>query len=268
MRLPRAGRACGPRPERRARSLADINREAYIYFGAGATVAWQMAMPGVGRGVAAHSRTLQRPLARLRATMAYVYAVTLGDDADRRRIAAHVNRAHAPVRGPGYSAFDRDLQLWVAATLYRGALDVHALFAGPVAHADREALYRQAWAFGRTLQVRDAQWPADADAFDRWWEAQQASLSVDAQVRAYVQAVLDGGHAPWFLRPAMPLQRFVTRGLLPPRLRALFGLTWSRRDERNWQRFRRWAPRLYWATPRVLRHWPAKYYLGQLRRRG
>lgn len=129
---------------RRASTLADINREAYIYFGAGATVAWQMAMPGVGRGVAEHSRTLQRPLDRLRATMGYVYAVTLGTDADRARIAEHVNRAHWPVRGDGYSAFDRDLQLWVAATLYRGALDVHALFAGPVAEDDRESLYRQA----------------------------------------------------------------------------------------------------------------------------
>lgn len=255
-------------PSRRAHSLADINREAYIYFGAGATVAWQMAMPGVGRGVAEHSRTLQRPLDRLRATMAYVYAVTLGTDADRARIAAHVNAAHRPVRGAGYSAFDRDLQLWVAATLYRGALDVHALFAGPVAPADREAMYREAWAFGRTLQVGDEQWPPDVDAFERWWSTQLERLSVDAQVRDYMHAVLDARHAPWYLRPAMPLQRLVTRGLLPPRLRELFGSAWSERDERRWQRFRRWAPRLYWATPRALRHWPAAYYLGQLRKLG
>ena len=251
-----------------ATTLADINREAYIYFGAGSTVAWQMAMPGVGHGVARHSSTLERPLDRLRATMSYVYAVTLGSDEDRSRIARHVNRAHRPVRGDGYSAFDPQLQLWVAATLYRGALDVHELFVGPVAPAARESLYRQAHAFGRTLQVDDAQWPADVDAFDRWWDAQLGALAVDDEVRAYMQAVLDGGRAPWYLRPAMPLQRFATRGLLPPRLRALFELPWSARDERRWQRFRRWAPRLYWATPRALRHWPARYYLGQLRRGG
>ena len=40
--------------------LADITREAYIYFGAGATVVLQMANPGVGLGVARHSATLQR----------------------------------------------------------------------------------------------------------------------------------------------------------------------------------------------------------------
>ena len=60
--------------------LADINREAYLYFGAGAAVAWQMADPGVDRGVARHSTTLERPLDRLRATMTYIYAVSLGDD--------------------------------------------------------------------------------------------------------------------------------------------------------------------------------------------
>lgn len=245
-------------------TLARINREAYIYFGAGATVAWQMAKPGVGRGVATHSRTLERPLERLRATMGYVYAVTLGSDEQRAAVARHVNRAHRPVKGPGYSAFDRELQLWVAATLYRGALDVYRLFEGPVPEQAREALYREAWAFGRTLQVADAQWPPDVDAFDRWWEAQVAGLAVDAQVRDYMHAVLDGGHAPWYLRPAMPLQRFVTRGLLPPELRRLFGMPWSGRDARWWARFQRWAPRLYWRIPRALRHWPAKFYLARI----
>ena len=72
-----------PRRDHAPPTLAGINREAYIYFGAGATVAWQMARPGVGRGVARHSATLERPLERLRATMAYVYAVTLGSDAQR-----------------------------------------------------------------------------------------------------------------------------------------------------------------------------------------
>ena len=148
--------------------LADITCEAYIYFGAGATVAWQMALPGVGRGVARHSQTLEKPLDRLRATMAYVYAVTLGDDADRAAIAAHVNRAHAPVRGPGYTAFDRDLQLWVAATLYRGAVDLYTRFVGPIPADSRESIYREAWAYGHALQVHDDAWPPTVDAFDAW----------------------------------------------------------------------------------------------------
>jgi uncharacterized protein (DUF2236 family) len=246
--------------------LADIVREAYIYFGAGAAVAWQMADPGVGRGVATHSLTLERPLHRLRATMSYVYAVVLGDDEDRAAVARHVNRAHAPVRGPGYSAFDPDLQLWVAATLYRGAIDVHELFVGPVPAGARETLYREAWAYGRTLQVDDACWPADVDAFDRWWAQRRDAFHVEPQVRDYLHAVQRGGRTPWYLRLLLPMQRFATAGLLPPDVRALFGLPWTARDERRWQAFRRWAPRFYRWMPAFLRHAPARYYLHGLRR--
>src|SRR5690606_41096263 len=141
---------------------------------------------------AKHSSTLERPLERLRATMSYIYAVTLGSDGQRKAIARHVNRVHVPVKGPGYSALDPDLQLWVAATLYRGALDVHRLFVGPIPEADREALYREAWGFGRTLQVDDSQWPADVAAYDRWSDRQLERLAVDDQARRYLQAVSDG----------------------------------------------------------------------------
>jgi len=247
--------------------LADINIESYIFFGAGAAVAWQLADPGVGRGVARHSQTLRRPFSRLRATMSYIYAVSLGTDEDRATIARHVNRAHVPVQGEGYSAFDRDLQLWVAATLYRGGLEMYELFVGPVPESSREPLYRQAWTFGRTLQVADEQWPPTADAFDAWWESRQSALRVDEEVRSYLHAVLGNG-APWYLRPALPLQAFVTRAMLPPHLRQMFALPWTPADEKRWQRFRRWAPRLYWLQPRWVRHLPAHYFLRKLRQLG
>src|SRR5690606_11836675 len=88
------------------RRLGDISREAYIFLGAGAAVLLQMAQPGVGLGVAEHSATLQRPLDRLRTTMTYIYALTLGTAEERRLVGSLVNRAHGPVRSERYSAFD------------------------------------------------------------------------------------------------------------------------------------------------------------------
>lgn len=255
-----------PFPQPSIVRLADINLESYVYFGAGAAVAWQLADPRVGRGVARHSQTLTRPLSRLQATMNYIYAVSLGDDEDRAAIARHVNKAHRPVRGDGYNAFDPDAQLWVAATLYRGAVDMYQLFVGPLPDSSHEPLYQQARAFGRILQVKDAQWPVDVDAFDAWWNARQSRLSVDEEVRSYFQAVLHGA-APWFLQPALPLQRFVTRALLPPQLRAMFGMDWTAADERRWMRFQHWAPRIYWAMPAALRHLPANLALRHMRRK-
>lgn len=247
--------------------LADITREAYIYFGAGSTVILQMANPGVGLGVARHSATLERPLDRLRATMSYVYATTLGSDEERAAVARHVNRAHAPVRSPSYNAFDPTLQLWVAATLFRSAVDLYRLFVGPLSAEDEKRVYRDAWVYGRTLQVGDEQWPATLDEFELWWDAQRASYQVDDEVRTYVHQVLQGGNAPKISRALLPLQRFVTRGLLPDDLRRDFHLPWSETDQRRWQRFQRWAPRLYWALPGFLRHLPARLYLRDLRKR-
>src|SRR5690606_8985559 len=104
----------------------------------------QMANPGVGLGVAEHSKTLEYPLDRLRGTMDYIYAVTLGTDEERRIIAQRVNRAHIPVQSEHYSAFDPHLQLWVAATLYKGAIELYELFNGPLTETNHRALYQEA----------------------------------------------------------------------------------------------------------------------------
>lgn len=247
--------------------LADVSREAYIYLGAGAAVLLQMAQPGVGLGVAEHSDTLSRPLDRLRTTMTYVYALTLGTEEERRLVGRMVNRAHAPVRSERYDAFDPQLQLWVAATLYRGGASLSEIFHGPLPPETAEAMYREAAVYGSTLQMPAALWPPDRAAFERYWAGAMARLQVEEPVRRYVHTLLDGSAVPWWLRGLMPLQRFVTRGLLPAAVRAAYGLPWSERDQRRWERFTRIAPRLYWRVPAFLRHLPAALVLRDMRRR-
>lgn len=247
--------------------LGDLSRESFIYLGAGAAVLLQMAHPAVGAGVAEHSATLHRPLERLRNTMAYIYALTIGTDEDRRAITRLVNRAHGPVRSARYNAFDPALQLWVAATLYRGGTQVAEIFQGPLPAAQADAVYRHAAVYGTALQMPASLWPADRQAFDAYWDRMLADLHVEPPVRRYVDALLGGAAVPWWLRGLMPMQRFFTRALLPAPVRAAFGLRWDSRDERRWQRFLRWGPRLYWAIPRFLRHLPARVVLADLRRR-
>lgn len=66
------------------------------------------------------------------------------------------------------------------------------------------------------------------------------------------------------VRTGLWLQRFVTRALLPAQLRAMFEMEWTEADERRWPRFRRWAPRVYWAMPAFLRHLSVKLVLSQM----
>ena len=73
---------------------------------------------------------------------------TIGSDADRRRYRRAVDSAHAAVHsGPDspveYNAFDPELQLWVAACLYRGAVDTVTRFRGPLDDDEADELYRE-----------------------------------------------------------------------------------------------------------------------------
>lgn len=248
-------------------NLEDFVGESMLLLGAGATVLLQLAEPGVGYGVADHSTTLQRPLDRLRTTMTYVYAVTLGTEEEKKAIVRLVNKAHVPVRAESYNAFDPELQLWVAATLYRNGLDMYERFFGKLPDAEAERIYRQSAVYGTALQVKDDMWPATRAEFDAYWDEKIATLRVDDKVRAYTRGLLSGGDSPLPVRIAMPLQRFLTIGLLPQRIRDEFALPWSPRDQRRFDRLMATFGAVYVKVPRPVRQLSATYYLRDMRRR-
>jgi len=247
--------------------LSDFVGESMLLLGAGVTVLLQLADPGTGHGVADHSTTLQRPLDRLRTTMTYVYAVTLGAPEERTAIVRMVNKAHVPVRSDTYNAFDPELQLWVAATLYRNGVDMYERVFGALPDADRERIYRQSAVYGTALQVKEGMWPATREEFDRYWDEKIATFEVDAKVRTFTRGLLYGGDSPLPVRMLMPLQRFLTIGLLPPRLRDEFALPWSSRQQRRFDRFWKVFPPIYRRVPRRIRQLSATYYLHDMRRR-
>jgi uncharacterized protein (DUF2236 family) len=143
-----------------------------------ANVVMQLSRPEVGYGVLesrVHSgKITEHPLKRGRTTFTYLAVATMGSDADRRRYRRAVDSAHAAVRsGPEspvqYNAFDPELQLWVAACLYRGAADAITRFRGPLSDEAADELYRESARLGTTLQVPPEMWPPDREAFDRYW---------------------------------------------------------------------------------------------------
>lgn len=248
-------------------NLEDFVGESMLLLGAGATVLLQLAEPGVGHGVADHSTTLQRPLDRLRTTMTYVYAVTLGTEDEKKAIVRLVNKAHVPVRSESYNAFDPELQLWVAATLYRNGLGMYERFFGKLSGADVERIYRQSAVYGTALQVEEDMWPATRAEFDAYWDEKIATLEVDDKIRAYTRGLLSGGDSPLPVRLAVPLQRFLTIGLLPQRIRDEFALPWSPRDQRRFDRFMALFGAVYVKVPRPIRQLSATCYLRDMRRR-
>ena len=113
-----------------------------------ANVIMQLARPGVGYGVlesrVESGRIDLHPIKRARTTFTYLAVAMAGSDAQKAAFRRAVNRAHAQVYSTAdspveYNAFDPDLQLWVAACLYKGGVDFYRTFVGEMDEQDADA---------------------------------------------------------------------------------------------------------------------------------
>lgn len=253
-----------PRP---ALGIRDLAPESVLVLAGGRAILLQIANPAVGHGVARHSDFAARPLSRLSGTLSYVYAVTCGMPIDRAAAVRRVSLAHRPVHAdrtpnaPAYNAFDPELQLWVAATLYESATLMHELIYGPLPAADAESVYRDYGVLGTALQVPPGLWPADRAAFAAYWRRATSGLTTDETTRSVARQLLHPKTGPLWLRLAMPLGRLVTTGLLAPAERELFALPWSPGRQRRYNAVVGVVRVVYPRLPARLRHAPMRHYL-------
>ncbi|QNE37139.1 oxygenase MpaB family protein [Leifsonia shinshuensis] len=269
MTTARTARGPGATRELTYRQLAG---EALCLAGGGRALLLQIAHPAVGRGVVEHSDFANRMLDRFHATMTFLYAATFATPAEFEAVRRRVNQAHAPVRGaatatqPAYSAFDRELQLWVAATLYATMADLGERVFGAPSPGARQELYREATRSGFGLQVRPDEWPATEADFREYWDDMVGRLRVTDATRVVAGQILHPRGVPLWLRATLPDARIVTTGLLPPSVRDQFRLPWTPSIERGFERRMRVAATVYPRLPDRLRQRPRDLYLRRLRR--
>lgn len=210
-----------------------------------ANVVMQMSMPGVGHGVV-ESRVesgalMEHPWKRLRTTAQYMAVAVLGTDEERDAYRDAINVAHRQVRSTDespvkYNAFDRDLQLWVAACLFVFFEDTYQLLRGKMTEEQAEEFYHHAWPLGTTLQVTADQWPPTRAEFDTYWNTTCQTLTMDDTVRDYLMRLVDLKMInPIFRVLFAPLLRFLTVGFLPPIFRELLGVQWSPTEQRRFE---------------------------------
>lgn len=244
-----------------------VLREACILAAAGRAILLQVAHPKVARGVAEHSRFTEDPLKRLQGTMYYVYGTAFGTPEEAAWIAGAVNDVHKRVTGPGYSADDPELQLWVAATLFDSGLQIYEATLGPMTGVMQEEL-RQGYArFATQLGCPEELWPSSVAEFRAYWQQQVDTLEVTEDAKRICRDMMYSGSLPWYLRTLLPLNRLITAGLLPERMREEYGFAWNPRRERMFRRVVRGLRLVYPRVPRRMRWLPMKLYMRSFRKR-
>jgi uncharacterized protein (DUF2236 family) len=246
-----------------------------------ANVIMQLARPGVGYGVlesrVESGRVDLHPIKRARTTFTYLAVAMAGSDAQKAAFRREVNRAHAEVYSTAdspvqYNAFDPDLQLWVAACLYKGGVDFYRMFVGEMDEQDADRHYRDGMVLGTTLQVPAEMWPPDRAAFDRYWQQQLDKVHIDETVRDYLYPIAVGRVRAVALPESLrrlpeSLVLLITTGILPQRFRDEMRFSWDAAKQRRFDRLIAVLRTVNNLMPRFVRRFPFNVLLWDLDRR-
>lgn len=237
----------------------------------------QLAHPAVGYGVIESRVTsgslLHHPFKRTRTTLTYLAVAMHGSTEEKLAYRKAISRAHAQVTSTEtspvqYRALDPELQLWVAACLFWGYVDVFEKFRGPMTPAQLEEFYEYAKPLGTTLQVRPDMWPKDINAFWEYWNAQLDKVQIDDTVRKWLSQLMDLSFmGPVVSVPMGKFARLMTGGFLHPKIRAKMQIEWTPEHERDFRRMTRRIGGINQRLPRLVRQLPTNALLWDFRRR-
>ena len=243
-----------------------INRERVVLLAGPAAAVLQVAHPQVAMGVAAHSKFRTDSIGRLHRTLESVYAVAFGTSEEVESVRDGVARAHRPVRGEGYSAFDQDAQRWVLATLIMGSVNMYQRFVGKLTVPELDRFLEENSRFGEVFGLDPAMLAKSWSGFERYYEETlNGPLLGSHPLCGEVANAVIKPDAPWFMSALSPAFRAMTFEYLPPKLGerlridsgSLTGILWSTLD--------RILPTLVRFAPENLRYAP-QYLLARKRR--
>lgn len=213
-----------------------FERDLVIFLGGGRAALLQLAHPYVAYGVHQHSRTRDDVIGRFRRTFDNVFAMSFGTLDEALTSARRVHRIHTRItgeigedagafpRGSRYHANELGGLVWVWATLVDSVVAVYAAIGEPLSAAEREAYYRGAIRFARLFGIAPGDVPASWDGFAAYLAATIASpvITVTTPARQMAGFLFGGalGH----------VARAVSAALLPPAVRAQFGLPYGARE--------------------------------------
>lgn len=233
---------------------------------AGANVIMQLSRLPIGHAIVegkVESGSLRKhPLKRTRTTLAYIVVALFGTEHERSVLRGEVNAQHRLVRSDdesavAYNALNPELQLWVAACMFRGVIDSVTFLDGPVDDVTFDSLLRHCAPFATTLQVSESRWPRDRGAFEDYFALAMSDVHMDDTTRAYLRGVASLDFLPSPLaRVFGPSHRFLTVGFLPPAFREELRVPWSPRHQIRFEKIVSIMGVVNRHLPRAIREFP------------
>ncbi|HEY1457302.1 MAG TPA: oxygenase MpaB family protein [Solirubrobacteraceae bacterium] len=193
-------------------------------------------------GTSEHTHSKLTPFRRITHTAVMFEAVFFGDRARADQVLQTVHRMHERVRGTlpqdagpsypagtPYSAFDPELMLWTVAVIADSAEWFHDHLVRPLSVGEREALWQDYLRFAELFGMALDRAPQSHHEFRCWYEHQLAGedlhLTDEARYMGYVSAFQIPMPATQLL--AKRVHDLLMLGSLPPRIRELYGLSFT-----------------------------------------
>lgn len=196
-------------------------------------------------GTMLSTKAADRPFERLVRTAKAQETIFLGTKAEADRVLARVRNQHRRVKGEleedagahqkgsAYSAFEPELMLWTLAVIADSGRAMYETMVRPLAPAEREALWQDYLRFGELFGMPRDVAPPSYREFAAWFEAKLGSPDLQATAHAleFAPLVAFEQPVPPGARLNLAAQNLVIKGTLPPRVRDIFGIPWTARNE-------------------------------------
>ncbi len=214
--------------------LRRVHRESVVALSGPRALLMQAAHPVAFAGFFRSTDALDEPYERLHRTALVLDTIGFGSRAAADRATRRVRAMHRRVRWTGadgaeHAADDPELLLWILATLVDSALVVYQKYVGRLTRGERDAYWRDYRQIGRLFGLRDADMPADIDAFEAYMAGMLDgdTLHVTPEARELAVRIVMRPPVPLQARPLLELANQITIGLLPTDIRRQYGLRWD-----------------------------------------
>ena len=201
----------------------------------------QACHPLAFAGLTANTQGRDAPFRRLVHTAKTMETVFFGTRAEADRETARVRAMHARVRGTidepagrhpagsAYRADDPEFLLWILACLADSAQAVYERLVRRMTAAEREGFWADYVLLGELFGLERQHTPATYAAYRGYMAERLASddLALTDEARELGRTVAFDLPLPLSRRPGLLAINHAVAGLLPPRVRELYGIGWS-----------------------------------------